>query len=201
MYDTHFLYVQIYPRGFRPWAASKAKFWSQDMLRNKKWFNVPNMKPTPSNFFGPTGPADKSGLARDFRYQRCLTAVREHYPKVLPEATANMFNMIWTDERDADGNVQITEARLCTVLERSGLSHPEASTLVSEHLASDANKARLKDMCAEALAEGVFGAPTFCVDGQIWFGSDRLEQMCHHLALPYSGPDPNRPTVDGSSKL
>ena len=99
--------------------------------------------------------------------------MREHHPEALPQATTNMFDMIGTDERDV-----ITD-----VLERAGLSQPEASSLVSVHLASDDNKTRLKDMCAEALGKGVFGAPSFCVDDYIWFGSDRLEQMYFHLSL------------------
>lgn len=183
----------------RPWAAATAKFSSQDLIRNKQWFNVPKMKPVPSNFFGPEGPADKTGLARDFRYQRCLTAVREHHPELLVQATDNMFNLIWFDERDADDKVQITESSLRAVLEKSGLSPDQATDLVSAHLASATNKDNLKAMCGEALGKGAFGAPTFCVDDQIWFGSDRLEQMCFHLSLPYLGPDPTRPTV--GSKL
>jgi hypothetical protein len=40
----------------------------QDFERNKAWFGVPEMKSPPQNFFGAGGPADKTGLARDFRY-------------------------------------------------------------------------------------------------------------------------------------
>eukprot|EP01043_Picozoa_sp_COSAG02_P100947 COSAG02_NODE_37021_length_447_cov_1.181034_1_plen_69_part_10 len=57
----------------RPWAAAAAKVSQQDMARNMKWFNMPEMLAGPSNFFGPEGPADPTGLARDFRYQRLLT--------------------------------------------------------------------------------------------------------------------------------
>lgn len=41
----------------------------------------------------------------------------------------------------------------------------------------DVNKARLKAATAEALAHGVFGAPTFFApDGEMFWGNDRLEQ-------------------------
>lgn len=36
-------------------------------------------------------------------------------------------------------------------------------------------KDRLKQATQEAVARGVFGAPTFFVDGQMYWGQDRLE--------------------------
>ena len=53
----------------RPWAAASAKWSTQDMERTKGLFNLPQMQSMPSNFFGPDGPSDPTGLARDFRYQ------------------------------------------------------------------------------------------------------------------------------------
>lgn len=38
-------------------------------------------------------------------------------------------------------------------------------------------KQRVKDATAEALAKGVFGAPTFEVDGELFWGSDRLAMV------------------------
>ena len=43
-------------------------------------------------------------------------------------------------------------------------------------LAGDAQvKQRLKDDTQEAVARGVFGAPTFFVDGEMYWGQDRLD--------------------------
>ncbi len=39
----------------------------------------------------------------------------------------------------------------------------------------DAIKARLKANCDEALARGAFGLPTFFVDGEMFFGNDRVD--------------------------
>ncbi|HEY0887574.1 MAG TPA: DsbA family protein, partial [Ramlibacter sp.] len=36
-------------------------------------------------------------------------------------------------------------------------------------------KQRLKDDTQEAVARGVFGAPTFFVDGEMYWGQDRLD--------------------------
>ena len=38
-------------------------------------------------------------------------------------------------------------------------------------------KARLKDECELALAAGVFGSPHVIVDGEHFFGADRLPQI------------------------
>ena len=43
-------------------------------------------------------------------------------------------------------------------------------------------KARLKDECEQALAAGVFGSPHIVIDGEHFFGADRLPQIEHWLA-------------------
>lgn len=42
-------------------------------------------------------------------------------------------------------------------------------------------KARLKDECEHALAAGVFGSPHVRIDGEAFFGADRLPQIEHWL--------------------
>ncbi|MFN4341862.1 MAG: 2-hydroxychromene-2-carboxylate isomerase [Azonexus sp.] len=42
-------------------------------------------------------------------------------------------------------------------------------------------KTRLKDECEQALAAGVFGSPHVIVDGEHFFGADRLPQIEHWL--------------------
>lgn len=43
-------------------------------------------------------------------------------------------------------------------------------------------KARLADECEQALVAGVFGSPHVIVDGEHFFGADRLPQIEHWLA-------------------
>ena len=50
------MHVHIYAANVEHWISLLV-----DMERNRKWFNVPEMKNVPSNFFGPEGPADKTG--------------------------------------------------------------------------------------------------------------------------------------------
>merc|ERR1719159_1387418 len=102
------------PPGARPWAGSTAKIGAQDMKRNIEWFNVPHMLGGPTNFFGPDGPADPRGLARNFAYQRTLTAIlrlHKDKPMILREASRLVFEQIWASKeaRDAQGNVAMDE--------------------------------------------------------------------------------------------
>ncbi len=45
----------------------------------------------------------------------------------------------------------------------------------------DAIKQKLKQATAEAMQKGVFGAPTFFVDGDMYWGADRVDQIHRHL--------------------
>ncbi|MCP5091902.1 MAG: 2-hydroxychromene-2-carboxylate isomerase, partial [Gammaproteobacteria bacterium] len=43
-------------------------------------------------------------------------------------------------------------------------------------------KERLKQVTGEAMERGVFGAPTFFVDEEMFWGGDRLEQLERHIS-------------------
>ncbi len=56
-------------------------------------------------------------------------------------------------------------------------------------IAQPAVKDRLKAAVEQAIARGVFGAPFFFVDGEPFWGSDRLAQIEHWLASgPFEAP-------------
>jgi len=44
------------------------------------------------------------------------------------------------------------------------------------------NKDRLRQVTDEAAGRGVFGAPTFSVEGELYWGADRIDAMLRHLA-------------------
>lgn len=52
---------------------------------------------------------------------------------------------------------------------------------LAEAVTQDDVKQRVKDKTAEALDLGVFGSPYFLIDGEPFFGSDRLWQIERHL--------------------
>lgn len=57
----------------------------------------------------------------------------------------------------------------------------EAATTI-EQAQSDANKQKLKDQTERALTLGVFGGPTFFVNGEMFWGNDRLDDAMEYAA-------------------
>ncbi len=55
------------------------------------------------------------------------------------------------------------------------LGIPRADLLAA--IEDDAVKQRLRAHVDASLAKGVFGAPTFIVDGELFWGADRLDQV------------------------
>eukprot|EP00930_Biecheleria_cincta_P005147 TRINITY_DN106068_c0_g1_i1.p1 TRINITY_DN106068_c0_g1~~TRINITY_DN106068_c0_g1_i1.p1 ORF type:complete len:248 (-),score=37.37 TRINITY_DN106068_c0_g1_i1:68-811(-) len=187
----------------RPWSAATIKESNQHMARNRQWFNVPHMQPMPANFMGPKGPNDPSGLARDFRFMRMLTAVSKSHPHALEACTDGVYNMIWADPltRDAQGNVVVSEETLISVCERAGLSTAEAKAAVAA-INADSTKSALKKNTENCVSAGGYGVPFFRItnhgqDDQppemIAFGSDRFEQLAFAMKKPWLGPDPENP--------
>eukprot|EP00931_Biecheleriopsis_adriatica_P009857 TRINITY_DN110950_c0_g1_i1.p1 TRINITY_DN110950_c0_g1~~TRINITY_DN110950_c0_g1_i1.p1 ORF type:complete len:246 (-),score=63.18 TRINITY_DN110950_c0_g1_i1:12-749(-) len=189
------------PPGARPWAAATAFEGAQHLARNKQWFNVPSMQPMPSNFFGPQGPADPNGLARDFRCMRLLTAVELRHPEALEACAAAFFDMYWTDPRDAEGRVVITEELLAAVCVRAGIAAGDAQDLVAA-IQAEPTKAALKQSVKDCVDAGGYGLPYYRITkhGQsdqpevmVAFGSDRFEQLAFAMKKPWHGPDPDQP--------
>jgi len=76
---------------------------------------------------------------------------------------------------------EIAQAQLLReLLVSSGCPDPG---LLLERAGSDANKARLRERSEQALKLGIFGAPSFVVGGELFWGNDRLENAlawCQH---------------------
>ena len=53
-----------------------------------------------------------------------------------------------------------------------------------EALSDPQIKSTLRSNTEAAIAQGVFGVPTFVVDGQIFWGGDATEMMLHYLDNP-----------------
>ena len=84
-----------------------------------------------------------------------------------------VFRAIWAEARDMND-----AATVAATLQAAGFD-PQALLA----LANDAGtKELLKAQTAEAVARGVFGAPTFFVDGAMFWGQDRLDFVREALA-------------------
>lgn len=79
---------------------------------------------------------------------------------------AAIFNAAWRDSKNIGDKAALTE-----ILSTAGFS-PEEFFAAAEN---PANKEKLKATTDEAVARGVFGAPTFFVGDEMHFGQDRLD--------------------------
>lgn len=83
-----------------------------------------------------------------------------------------VFEAIWCDGKNM-GDPQV----VAEVLAAAGFDPQQVFALASEPAAKD----RLKADTEEALARGVFGAPTFFVGGEMFWGQDRLDFVAEAL--------------------
>ena len=99
-----------------------------------------------------------------------------------PEAfVRGILRSVWAEERDPSDPVV-----LAALAEAAGLD----STSVIEAAGGEAAGAEYARNLEDALAIGVFGSPTYIVDGELFWGQDRLELLDEMLA---SGRAPYRP--------
>lgn len=94
---------------------------------------------------------------------RCLTALET---KDLPEATKKLFNAFWVEGQDISERYTIIDLLGENILQKAN---------------HDITKEKLKTTTTEAVKRGAFGAPTFFIDDEMFFGSDRLDMLEHYL--------------------
>ena len=77
-----------------------------------------------------------------------------------------VFNALWAEKLNMASPEVVAE-----VLSKAGIDASDFMARISE----SAVKARLKATTEEAVARGVFGAPSFFVEDEMFFGQDRLD--------------------------
>lgn len=95
------------------------------------------------------------------------------------EAVGAIFDHVWG--RGQDG--QAPES-LAALAERLGVS--DLATLISDATVKDALRANTE----EAIANGVFGVPSFLIEGRVFWGEDMFELMLAWLRDPGVLDDP-----------
>ncbi len=143
---------------------------------------------------GTLGPAEIPGK-REFTYRQVLWLARRngvplHFPAqhpfnslsalrlavaggASPEIVRRVFDFIWAEGRDPSDPTQF--AALADALDL-----PDAEARIADPVV----KARLKSNSDEAIAAGVWGVPTFVVDGLCFWGFDAGDMLLDYLADP-----------------
>jgi 2-hydroxychromene-2-carboxylate isomerase len=85
-----------------------------------------------------------------------------------------LFKAVWVEDRDVSD-----EAVLAEIITDAGMD----ATAVFEEISTDAIKDELRANTEEAVERGVFGAPTFFVGDEMFFGNDRFDFIRRELGL------------------
>jgi 2-hydroxychromene-2-carboxylate isomerase len=132
---------------------AKGRWMGDDIARWARRYGVPFT-------FNPHFPINTLTLMRG------AVGVQMHEPARLMAYLDAVFNALWRDQRPVG-----EAAELADVLGAAGWSADDFGALVSD----PAVKARLIALTDEAVARGVFGAPTCFVGDAMFFGQDRLD--------------------------
>ncbi|QQE86375.1 2-hydroxychromene-2-carboxylate isomerase [Pseudomonas putida] len=105
---------------------------------------------------------------------RGLVGTQLRTPERFEALLAALFNGLWAQRRNL-GDAAVLEQ----VLAENGFTAAEFQLLTGDAEV----KVALKQATEEAVERGVFGAPTCFVDGQMYFGQDRLDFVADALKL------------------
>lgn len=139
---------------------AKAAYYVGDFARSARFLGVPFKQP--SRFPLPTQVAARAyywlhgqdcALARQFAHA--------------------VYRALFVEDRDISDPETIFEISAKNAIDRS---------ILEPALQSPEIKARLKDEVERAMVRGVFGSPTVIIDGETFFGADRLPQIERWLA-------------------
>ncbi|MCW3478249.1 2-hydroxychromene-2-carboxylate isomerase [Neisseriaceae bacterium JH1-16] len=137
---------------------AKADYMWQDMVRQCRKYHLPWTKPT-------TFP------------RRALLPIRVALLGAeqpwLGEYCRRIMALNFAEDRDIDSPETMTE-----VLAQLGLP----ATQLIDTAQSEPNKPKLREQTDTAKARGIFGAPTFFVRGEMFWGNDRLDDALDFAA-------------------
>ncbi len=99
---------------------------------------------------------------------RMLTGLQMRSDVRMHEFMDVIYKAIWVDSLNLNDPVVVSQ-----VLQNANFDPDEFNQLANEQ----ATKDKLKDVTNQAVERGVFGAPTFFVGEQMFWGQDRMEQL------------------------
>jgi 2-hydroxychromene-2-carboxylate isomerase len=139
---------------------AKGKYVLEDLTRFAKRYGVPfNQNP---NF-----PINMLTLMRG------AVALQMREPQKLKPYLDAIFKAMWVD-----GKNMADPATVGAVLQAAGFNAQELLALTADPQVKD----KLKAVTQEAVERGAFGAPTFFINGRMYWGQDRLDFIKEELA-------------------
>lgn len=118
---------------------------------------------------------------KDMTLPNCVLIAGLMQGKNIDRLAHIMLEAHWRDDAD------ITDRGVLTTLTAAADFEPEPLLAAAETQAAlDAYAANTE----EAIRRSVFGAPTYFVDGDMFYGQDRLEMVERALTRPYAGTWP-----------
>lgn len=135
-------------------------------------------------------PAKAEYSLLDFARSARFMGIAYRHPDKFPLATQNAARVYyWLEAQDADLARRFAQAVFRALFaENRDVSSPETVLEICDEIGVDRSKAadampdetlkaRLKQEVDAAIAQGVFGAPWVVIDGEPFFGADRLPQI------------------------
>jgi 2-hydroxychromene-2-carboxylate isomerase len=143
--------------------APKARYSELDFERSARYAGVRYRHP--SKF--PIGAVGAS---------RAVLWLQQRQPEMVNAFVHAVWRAFFQDDRDISDNAVVAE-----IAQSIGLDGAQLMEAAQDPAVKDA----LRRQVEEAIALGVFGAPTIVVDGEMFWGNDRLPQIERWIA---SGP-------------
>ncbi|CAN8003032.1 unnamed protein product [Ixodes hexagonus] len=161
---------------------NKAVYMQSDLRRASKFFQVPIKVP---EFF-----LEFITTKSTIKPQRFLVALQMKHPQFVEEASRGFWKRFYQDNKDI-----AEEESIAAVGQAIGMDAVSLEETL-KFMKNDSVKDGLKKNTSDAVeVYGAFGAPTIVVhvaDGktEVFFGSDRFEQMAYILGKQWCGPLP-----------
>jgi len=140
-------------------------------------------------------PPKATYFALDFERSARFAGVPYRHPSVFPIATVGAARaLLWLQSQDEGRAVRFLHAALRAYFSQDrNIAEPAVLGALATEVGADpvqlargaqepAVKDRLKALVDESMARGIFGAPTIFVDGEMFWGHDRLPQVERWLA-------------------
>lgn len=143
-------------------APARRDYMLKDMVRSAEFFDIPFVPPS------------KLPLSAHHA-MRLFYAIEQQDRQIAQIFAREVFSAFFTRDMDiSDQEVVVDIAARC------GIGDCEARNGIS----SDFGRWQLAQMIDRAAADGAIGSPFFVVDGEGFFGADRLPQLAWRLSQP-----------------